>query len=250
MAKKHQLMGSSTWMASWLLPLGSMKMGILAIKVQLRWSQFALFTGKMSIPVHQSSASWGLAWSALCFPTDAVDNLIPLPPAFHEVWHHGLRISSLGSRAKKNKDWQWLSRKEGEGCNWWEDRSARYKATCRAGLSACFQAMFANPSGSVSDVLFANIYVNQFCLLRYFGSGCLLLFIHELWWVCARTRVCVPLQIFAFHYSLFAVHMLLLVICCPLFSFKSSTLCPQELKTILGARCCTLYQASANKGIY
>lgn len=119
-----------------------------------------------------------------------------------------------------------------------------------AGLSACFQAMFANPSGSASDVLFANIYVNRFCLLRYFGSGCLLLFIHELWCVCAHARACVPHQIFAFHYSLFAVHMLLLVICCPLFSFKSSTLCPQELKTILGARCCTLYQAAANKGIY
>lgn len=241
---------SSTWMASWLLPFGSMKMGIFAINVQLRQSQFALFTGKMSIPVHQSSASWGLAWSALCFPIDTLDNLIPLPPVFCEVWHYGLGISSLGSQAKKNKDWQWLSRRGGEGCNWWEDRSARYKATCRAGLSACFQAMFANPSGSASDVLFANIYVNWFCLLRYFGSGCLLLFIHELWWVCVRACACVPHQIFAFHYSLFAVHMLLLVICCPLFSFKSSTLCPQELKTILGARCCTLYQAAANKGIY
>lgn len=155
-----------------------------------------------------------------------------------------------GVKQRRTKTGNGFSRRGGEGCNWWEDRSARYKATCRAGLSACFQAMFANPSGSASDVLFANIYVNWFCLLRYFGSGCLLLFIHELWWVCVRACACVPHQIFAFHYSLFAVHMLLLVICCPLFSFKSSTLCPQELKTILGARCCTLYKAAANKGIY
>lgn len=61
--------------------------------------------------------------------------------------------------------------------------------------------------------------------------------------------VCVPDQIFAFHYSLFTIHMLLLVICCLLFSSsKSYTLYPQKLKTILGGRYYTPYQTAANKG--
>lgn len=77
-----------------------------------------------------------------------------------------------------------------------------------AGLSACFQAMFANPSGSASDVLFANIYVNRFCLLRYFGSGCLLLFIHELWCVCAHVHACLT------KYLLFIIHYLQFICCC------------------------------------
>lgn len=82
-----------------------------------------------------------------------------------------------------------FSGEEHKGCSWWEEAgSAVVKAVYRA---LCFQAMFANPSGSASDVPFANIYVSRFPLLRYFGSGCWLSFIHELCvFLCAWPNIC------------------------------------------------------------
>lgn len=57
--------------------------------------------------------------------------------------------------------------------------------------------------------------------------------------------VCVPDQIFASRYSLLAVLPFAVG------NLQPSVLLnlhPQELKAVLGARCCTLYQTAANKG--